>query len=232
MCEVHDSRFNARDPADCACCRVHGRCLAATGAHTNCRTGSLEPTRRGWVSGGDACSIQARRIGSPYPLDGSHSLPVGAHVWARICLLLQAQARGRAGTSELAKCSRDAQPLPVIAARRWCSFLLQSSSRLSYPLPLTGSSCAEHTGILVRPTPFSSDLSSLVQAADALAYTDLLLQDPLARGWTRGGEIYLWVPKGVKSESEIDWPPVSGRAYVPADDSRRRLFQLLPAAAP
>ena len=34
-------------------------------------------------------------------------------------------------------------------------------------------------------------------------------QDPLARGWTRGGEIYLWVAKGVKTEHEIAWPPVS-----------------------
>lgn len=34
-------------------------------------------------------------------------------------------------------------------------------------------------------------------------------QDPLARGWTRGGEIYLWVPKGVKSEREIDCPSVT-----------------------
>ena len=33
-------------------------------------------------------------------------------------------------------------------------------------------------------------------------------QDPLARGWTRGGEIYLWVAKGVKSEHEISWTPV------------------------
>ena len=33
-------------------------------------------------------------------------------------------------------------------------------------------------------------------------------QDPLARGWTRGGEIYLWVPKGVKAEEEITWQPV------------------------
>ena len=31
-------------------------------------------------------------------------------------------------------------------------------------------------------------------------------QDPLARGWTRGGEIYLWVAKGVKAEHEIAWP--------------------------
>ena len=34
-------------------------------------------------------------------------------------------------------------------------------------------------------------------------------QDPLARGWTRGGEIYLWVAKSVKTEHEIDWPPVA-----------------------
>jgi len=34
-------------------------------------------------------------------------------------------------------------------------------------------------------------------------------QDPLARGWTRGGEIYLWVPKGVKSEREIGWEAVA-----------------------
>ena len=34
-------------------------------------------------------------------------------------------------------------------------------------------------------------------------------QDPLARGWTRGGEIYLWVPKGVKAEGDIAWPPVA-----------------------
>jgi hypothetical protein len=34
-------------------------------------------------------------------------------------------------------------------------------------------------------------------------------QDPLARGWTRGGEIYLWVAKGVKTEHEIAWPPVA-----------------------
>ena len=34
-------------------------------------------------------------------------------------------------------------------------------------------------------------------------------QDPLARGWTRGGEIYLWVAKGVKTEAEIHWPPVA-----------------------
>ena len=32
-------------------------------------------------------------------------------------------------------------------------------------------------------------------------------QDPLARGWTRGGEICLWVAKGVKSEHEVAWPP-------------------------
>eukprot|EP00964_Phaeocystis_antarctica_P097079 scaffold63264_cov45-Phaeocystis_antarctica.AAC.1 len=34
-------------------------------------------------------------------------------------------------------------------------------------------------------------------------------QDPLARGWTRGGEIYLWVPKGVKAEGDVAWPPVA-----------------------
>ena len=34
-------------------------------------------------------------------------------------------------------------------------------------------------------------------------------QDPLARGWTRGGEIYLWVAKGVKTENEIGWPAVA-----------------------
>ena len=34
-------------------------------------------------------------------------------------------------------------------------------------------------------------------------------QDPLARGWTRGGEIYLWVPKGVKAECDLAWPPVT-----------------------
>ena len=35
-------------------------------------------------------------------------------------------------------------------------------------------------------------------------------QDPLARGWTRGGEIYLWVAKApCKTEHEIDWPPVA-----------------------
>lgn len=28
-------------------------------------------------------------------------------------------------------------------------------------------------------------------------------QDPLARGWTRGGEIYLWVPKGGRREEEV-----------------------------
>ena len=28
-------------------------------------------------------------------------------------------------------------------------------------------------------------------------------QDPLARGWTRGGEIYIWVAKGVKTEHEL-----------------------------
>ena len=33
--------------------------------------------------------------------------------------------------------------------------------------------------------------------------------DPLARGWTRGGEIYLWVAKGVKTEQEIHWPPLA-----------------------
>jgi hypothetical protein len=30
----------------------------------------------------------------------------------------------------------------------------------------------------------------------------------LARGWTRGGEIYMWVAKGVKSEDKIGWAPV------------------------
>ena len=34
-------------------------------------------------------------------------------------------------------------------------------------------------------------------------------QDPLARGWTRGGEIYLWVAKGVKAEQEIEWGTLS-----------------------
>jgi len=34
-------------------------------------------------------------------------------------------------------------------------------------------------------------------------------QDPLARGWTRGGEIYLWQPKGVKAEGDVAWPPVA-----------------------
>lgn len=34
-------------------------------------------------------------------------------------------------------------------------------------------------------------------------------QDPLARGWTRGGEIHVWVAKGVRSEHDISWPPVS-----------------------
>ena len=33
-------------------------------------------------------------------------------------------------------------------------------------------------------------------------------QDPLARGWTRGGEICLWVAKGVKSEHDVSWPPI------------------------
>lgn len=33
-------------------------------------------------------------------------------------------------------------------------------------------------------------------------------QDPLARGWTRGGEIYLWVARGVKYEHDVSWPPV------------------------
>jgi hypothetical protein len=28
-------------------------------------------------------------------------------------------------------------------------------------------------------------------------------QDPLARGWTRGGEIYIWVAKGVKTEHDV-----------------------------
>jgi len=28
-------------------------------------------------------------------------------------------------------------------------------------------------------------------------------QDPLARGWTRGGEIYMWVPKGGRREDEL-----------------------------
>ena len=28
-------------------------------------------------------------------------------------------------------------------------------------------------------------------------------QDPLARGWTRGGEIHLWVTKDGRSEREI-----------------------------
>ena len=34
-------------------------------------------------------------------------------------------------------------------------------------------------------------------------------QDPLARGWTRGGEIYLWVAKGVKAEHDVVWPPIA-----------------------
>jgi len=28
-------------------------------------------------------------------------------------------------------------------------------------------------------------------------------QDPLARGWTRGGEIYMYVPKDGRSEKEV-----------------------------
>ena len=34
-------------------------------------------------------------------------------------------------------------------------------------------------------------------------------QDPLARGWTRGGEIYMWVAKGVKTEHELNSPAVA-----------------------
>ena len=41
-------------------------------------------------------------------------------------------------------------------------------------------------------------------------------QDPLARGWTRGGEIYLWVAKGVKTEHEIGWPPVAAVRHAAA----------------
>ena len=34
-------------------------------------------------------------------------------------------------------------------------------------------------------------------------------QDPLARGWTRGGEIYIWVSKGVKTEHDVASPAVA-----------------------
>ena len=36
-------------------------------------------------------------------------------------------------------------------------------------------------------------------------------QDVLGRGWTRGGEIYLWVPRGVKVRwtDALPWLPVA-----------------------
>lgn len=46
-------------------------------------------------------------------------------------------------------------------------------------------------------------------------------QDPLARGWTRGGEIYLWVAKGVKTEQEIAWPIISTVRAAAAGDGAR-----------
>jgi len=48
-------------------------------------------------------------------------------------------------------------------------------------------------------------------------------QDPLARGWTRGGEICLWVAKGVKSEHDVAWPPIEAvRAAMRANTSKNR----------